>query len=682
MKVDSDDAIWYHAAARYAAVCDHALLLVNLGPDNLQQVVWANEAAARLWHLDLRQLLGTQFDALLGSTDSGGLAAGQQLCGSTTTHADMTAWRADGSAIRVTASSYPDDHGWVIQVDVRDDQLLHTQLEISRQRLSALATSSPIPTLLSDVGVRLAYVNPAMAALLQCDTAELLGAGWLDFVSADHRSQVLDAIQQVLSGHNSDTRVEMVDKLNRIHPVHIRLSTAASAAQGAGFVGTIEDLTDRVAQEQALTEQATHDQLTGLPNREWMLTQLHQRVDSNEPLAVLFIDLDDFKMVNDSMGHDAGDQLLAVIGQRLVRAVREGDQVARFGGDEFVVLGPGIRTSGQATRLANRLLQALTQPIETDLGSIHPTGSIGVAIRNDSHGRARDLLRDADAAMYVAKRGGRNRFQICDEHISTEAGQALSLVADLRQAVEGGQLQAWFQPIWDGDGREMQGVEALARWWHPQCGQIPPSQFVSLAERFQLIGPLTDRMLDLSLAQLARWDATGPSVRRVAVNVSPKHLCDQSVVKMVLGRLEDHNLDPQRLCIEVTESSLVRSVDTATRAMNRLRREGVCLSIDDFGTGYSSLSQLWNLPVDQIKIDRSFVMRLGKDRSAPTVCKAIIDLAHGLDLQVVAEGVETEQQLALLRDMGVDLMQGWLLGRPSPGNQVGRQHKEAVACLS
>jgi diguanylate cyclase (GGDEF)-like protein/PAS domain S-box-containing protein len=680
MQANSNDTIWAHAAARYATVCDHALLLVHPGPDDHPQVMWANEAAARLWHLDLRQLLGTQIDMLLVSTDTGDATASKQLCTNTTTHADMTARRVDGFMIQVAASSYPGADGWMIQVDVRDDHLLHTQLEISRQRLSALATSSPIPTMLSDVGVRLGYVNPAMAALLQCDTAELLGVGWLDFVRPDHRSQVLDAIQQVLSGHDTDVRVEMVDKQVCTHPVHIRLAPAASAAQGAGFVGTIEDMTDRIAHEHALTKQATHDPLTNLPNREWMLTELRQRVDTNDPLAVLFIDLDDFKMVNDSMGHDAGDQLLAVVGQRLARAVREGDYVARFGGDEFVVLAPGIRTAGQASRLANRLLQALGQPIETDLGSIHPTGSIGVAIRNQHHGRARDLVRDADAAMYVAKRAGRNRFQICDESISTEAARALSLVADLRQAVDGGQLQAWFQPIWDGDGREMQGVEALARWWHPQFGQIPPEQFVALAERFQLIGPLTDRMLDLSLAQLTRWDANGPLVQRVAVNVSPKHLCDQSMVKMVMDRLERHGIEPYRLCLEVTESSLARSVGAASKTMNKLRREGVCLSIDDFGTGYSSLSQLWNLPVDQIKIDRSFVMRLGKDRSAPIVCKAIVDLAHGLNLQVVAEGIETEQQLQTLRDMGVDMTQGWLLARPSPGNQVGRNTQSVVTC--
>jgi diguanylate cyclase (GGDEF)-like protein/PAS domain S-box-containing protein len=681
MQADPNEIIWHHAAARYATVCDHALLLVAAGTDDRIQVVWANEAAASLWHLDLRQLLGTDLDTILGLPNQTHQGASQQLCCPTTTHADLVAWRADGSNVGVAAAAYPDSDGWVLQVDVRDDHLLHTQLEISRQRLSALATSSPIPTMLSDVGVRLGYANPAMATLLRCDTSELVGTGWLDFVNPEQRPQVLDAVQKVLGGTDADVQVDMMDLHGKTHPVHIRLAPAASAAQGAGFVGTIEDLTDQVAHENVLTKQATHDPLTGLPNREWMLQQLRQRIDSNDPLALLFIDLDDFKMVNDSMGHDAGDQLLAVVGQRLARAVREGDMVARFGGDEFVVLGPGIRTAGQASRLANRLLTALAQPIETDLGSMLPTGSIGVAIRDARHGRARDLLRDADAAMYVAKRGGRNQFQICDDDISEQAGQTLSMVSDLRQAVQRQQLQAWFQPIWDGAGHEMRAVEALARWWHPQQGQVPPDQFIALAERFQLIGPLTERMLDLSLTQLTRWDRSGPHIQRVAVNVSPKHLGDLSMVRMVMDSLERHHMDPKRLCIEVTESALMRSVDSAIRTMNKLRREGVCLSIDDFGTGYSSLSQLWNLPVDQIKIDRSFVMRLSKDRAAPGVCKAIVDLAHHLDLQVVAEGVETNQQLTMLHDMGVDMVQGYLLARPSPGPQVGHP-QEAAVCPS
>lgn len=666
-----DDTIWHYAASHYATVCNHALLLVEDTPGG-QRVTWANNAAARLWHLDIRQLLGADFNMLVGINGNNDEAAGTVMCTQAAAHADLVAWRSDGSAIQIRASAYPDPamNGWMIQIDVRDDQLLHAQLEISRQRLAVLATASPIPTMLSDVGVRLGYANPAMATLLRCDTADLIGAGWLDFVNPDNRPEVLDCIQQVLGGESAEAMIEMIDNQGRPRTVHMRLASAASAVHGAGFVGTLEDMTDRLANEHVLTELAHRDHLTGLPNREWMLQQLRQRIASDEHLAVFFIDLDDFKMVNDSLGHDAGDQMLAVVGQRLARSVREGDHVARFGGDEFVVLGPGIRTSNHASRLANRLLQALTQPIETDLGSVHPTGSIGVTIREARHREARDLLRDADAAMYVAKQGGRNRFQICDEEISTRAGQALSMVADLRQAVDNGQLQAWFQPIWDGAGYELQGVEALARWWHPQFGQVSPEKFITLAERYQLIGPLTDRMLEMSLGQLARWDRQGFTVSQLAVNASPKHLCDSSVVKMVMRRLEQNGIEPSRLCIEVTESTLMRSVEATSRTMNKLRREGVRLSIDDFGTGWSSLSQMWKLPVDQIKIDRSFVARLGKDKTAPGFCRAIIDLAHNLDMQVVAEGVETAQQLSMLRDMGVDLTQGWLLGRPGPGNQV------------
>jgi len=645
---------WARALWGFAQSTDCALLVLRGAPPDAR-VVWANEAAARLWRIGARQLAGQPLDTLV---------AGPASPEGVDTSRVLQLVRPDGAQVqaRGQGSPTPGDPWWVLQLQEADHQLLATQLEISRQRLAALATHSPVPTVLSEVGARLGYANPAMQTLAGREASQLLGTGWLQCFPDLAQSQLLGAVQGALEGRPSQCLVDLQRPDGHVRRVRVRLSPSVSADLGAGFVGTVEDLTEELDRRQRLQWLAEHDPLTGLANREHMLAEVRRAMEHDQPLALLFVDLDDFKLVNDSFGHQAGDQLLGQVAQRLAQAVRDGDLVSRFGGDEFVVLAPGIRSRGQALTLARRLLGALSQPLDLGVGQVYPSGSIGVALRATRHRVPQDLLRDADAALYAAKRGGRNRAQVCDEQLSEEASRSLELVQDLREALSAQGLQVWYQPVWDVRRGCLASFEALARWWHPQRGQLPPELFVNLAERHQLAMPL----LGVVLSQALAAQASSSLAPQVAVNTSAACLADPGFVRLVLGVLQQVELDPESLMLEITEHALMRNLAATARNMRALRSRGVRFSIDDFGTGYSSLAQLAQLPVDQLKIDRQFVQRLERDQRAAGICEAVVQLGARLGLEVVAEGVENPQQLTLLQQMGVDLVQGYLLARPGP----------------
>jgi diguanylate cyclase (GGDEF)-like protein len=418
-----------------------------------------------------------------------------------------------------------------------------------------------------------------------------------------------------------------------------------------------------------LRHEALHDALTGLPNRVDLQHRLTAALDDvvaqrSAGTAVMILDLDDFKEVNDTLGHQQGDALLTEVSNRLTRAVGQGGTVARLGGDEFAILVVGTADEDRVLHIGRRVLRALEQPIALGGLEVEVGGSVGIALAPAHATDPAALLKRADMAMYDAKTSVR-RLRLFDAELDSDNPRRLTLVAELRTALHNGDVVVRVQPQTRLDSGEIVGVEALARWRHPTLGDVSPDEFIPIAERSGLIAPLTTHVLDASLAAWAQWRAAGHDLT-VAVNLSARSLHDADLVDEVARLLRRHGVPAARLTLEVTESAVMTDPARAVALLHRLRDLGVRLSVDDFGTGYSSLSYLKRLPVHEVKIDRSFVTSLGSDAEDLPIVRAIVDLGRHMGLAVVAEGVEDAETLALLADIGCDLAQGWHLSRPMP----------------
>jgi diguanylate cyclase (GGDEF)-like protein len=389
-------------------------------------------------------------------------------------------------------------------------------------------------------------------------------------------------------------------------------------------------------------------------------------------VAVLFVDVDRFKVINDSLGHGAGDRLLATLAERMRHALRPTDVLARFGGDEFVLVCEDFSGERDVAALADRLLDVLGQRTDIDGRGVVVDVSIGVAVTSSAAARAEDLVRDADAAMYRAKGRGGGSWELFDEELRAHAVARLDVEDALRRALDGGQLRVFYQPVVTLDERPV-SAEALVRWQHPVRGLISPADFIPLAEETGLIVPLGRFVLEEACRQLARWRRADPALEglAMAVNLSARQLADPGLCEWVRAVLERNALDPSSLCLEITESVLVDDAGTAAESLLALNELGVRLAVDDFGTGYSSLLSLRRFPVQELKLDRSFVSGLGRNDRDTAIVGSVIQLAHALGLLAVAEGVETEEQLASLRSLGCDRAQGYLWSPPVPADEAG-----------
>ncbi len=442
-----------------------------------------------------------------------------------------------------------------------------------------------------------------------------------------------------------------------------------TAAHGASQLGHV---VERARAREALARQALHDGLTDLPNRSLFLDRLRHALSvlerQSSHLAVVFIDLDNFKIINDSLGHNVGDIVLRRMATRLLGVMRPGDTTARFGGDEFMVLCEQLPTAESAIYYAERLLQAIVEPIDLglEIGTV-VTASAGIVITSDGAAAADDLIRDADAAMYRAKEAGGAHYQVFDQALHERAANKLTVATELRRAVENDEFRLVYQPQVRLADRSFYGVEALVRWQHPARGLLLPGDFIAVAEQTHLIVPLGAWVLQESCRQLARWQSAGGPTRdlTMCVNVSAVQLASSDLIDVVAEAIVSTGIDPSTLCLEITESVLMADAEAGLEALLALKMLGVCIAVDDFGTGYSSLAYLSRFPIDVIKIDKGFVDPLGRgDVRAESIVRAVIELSRALGLMPLAEGVETLEQLNDLVALGCEAAQGYYFARP------------------
>jgi diguanylate cyclase (GGDEF)-like protein/PAS domain S-box-containing protein len=458
----------------------------------------------------------------------------------------------------------------------------------------------------------------------------------------------------------------------------IWISENARAVYGVGgelacYEGTVEDITERKIYQARIEQQANYDTLTGLANRSLLNDRLQQAIlnaaSHGSRLAVVFVDLDRFKYINDSLGHHVGDELLRAMAERLRASVRESDTVARLGGDEFVLLINGQGDPESVAVVLERMLSDISQPWTVSQGDFNVTCSMGVALYPDDGQTAQALLKHADSAMYRAKEKGRNNFQFFTAELNALITERLELENKLRRALERSQFSLHYQPRVDMHSRRIVGAEALLRWSPADQETVPPSRFIPVAEEIGLIVPIGRWVLREACAQNKAWQDAGLPPFIVSVNVSVRQFRQDDIVQTISDVLRDTGLDARYLEIELTESAVMHDADQFIAMLNELNDLGVQISIDDFGTGYSSLSYLKRFPVDRLKVDRSFVQDIANDVDDATIVRTVIALGHNLGLKVVAEGVETEQQLAFLRANHCDELQGYYFGMPLPSEE-------------
>jgi diguanylate cyclase (GGDEF)-like protein/PAS domain S-box-containing protein len=562
------------------------------------------------------------------------------------------------------------------------------ELRVARQiaaRTHALLTYVDEVVTVSDAAGMLVYVSPSARAVFGCEPEELVARRSIPTLAHPSDAPRLHgAWRRAVASAGTTITTTLRGRHRSGQVLHLEASLTSLLHDPAveGVVVNLRDVTARRASERALARHALHDALTGLPNRTLLLDRMHQALDrrasSREQLAVMFIDLDGFKAVNDSLGHAAGDELLVEMAHRLAAVVAPGDTVARLAGDEFVVLavvGPG---GAALAGLRSRVLRAVTTTVRMPTGGLRVTASIGMVVADGGHGPD-DLLADADAAMYLAKELGGARCEVFDPAVHRREGGRLTTEGALRRAIEYDELRLAYQPAFDVHTRSIVGVEALVRWRHPHRGIIDPMEFVPFAEETGLIVPLGAWVLDEACATAARW-AQQPGERRVWVNIAAPQLADADLPGTVKRALERAGLSPDRLGVELTETALLCESEPAVVALEALHVLGVAVALDDFGTGYSSLSYLHQFPVDVVKIDRSFVAGVGRDERTATLVGGVVAMAHALGMVVVAEGVESADELATLRTLGCDVAQGNFLTPPVPLDALGDVLAAGDAC--
>jgi diguanylate cyclase (GGDEF)-like protein/PAS domain S-box-containing protein len=528
-----------------------------------------------------------------------------------------------------------------------------------RRFRSLIEHSSDITTVVDARG-RILYESPSVERLLGHKPGDLVGRNLQEFLHPDDQEQVLEALKRSAGDGIQSLELRFRSSKGGWQTLEAAVNPLLDNPDVGGIVLNCRDITSRY-----------FDALTGLPNRTLFNDRLaqalaHSRRRGAPGLAILFLDLDRFKTINDTLGHGAGDELLRVVAERLSAAVRQEDTVARLGGDEFLFLAPGVSDVEDAARIAQKVLDVFALPFSVLGHELHVTGTVGISMFPLDGTDAETLIRNADTALYRAKEQGRGRYQLYAPAMNAVAFKRLVLENSLRRGIERNELMLYYQPMVSMPHRDPVGVEALIRWKHPELGLVSPAEFIPMAEETGLIVPLTQWALRNACIQMKEWQSMGIRLDTVSVNVSAYRFNDCNLPGMIAEILACTKLDGRHLCVELTESVMMENAEATISTLTELKKSDIEISIDDFGTGYSSLSYLKRLPIDKLKIDKSFVSKLPADSDDAAIAMLIIAMAHSLELAVVAEGVETEEQLSFLESKNCDLIQGYLVSKPIP----------------
>ncbi len=567
-----------------------------------------------------------------------------------------------------------------------DNQKMHLQLRESEKLHRYIVNKSPDIVYILDNDGRFTFINKRIETLLGYKVKEVIGKHYTELVHDDDMEKARFKFNERRTGKRASINIELKLKCknndqprnfdNRILPIEINsvgVYNTHDTDSNKKFIGTYgiaRDITDRIEAEEIIRFQAYHDMLTRLPNRTLLNDRLNQALTharrNKNNLSVMFLDLDRFKMINDTLGHIVGDHLLQAVAMRLRHCLREGDTLARLGGDEFTLLLPEVNSKKDAELIAKKIIKSLKMPFKIDNHELFISTSIGISHFPEDGESIDSLIKHADIAMYSVKGNGKNGYQFYDNNMINAYSKHLSLENDLRRALDNEQFEIYYQPQINIETREVFAMEALIRWNHPERGMITPGEFIELAEETHLIKQIGNWILQNACAELKHWRNMGLDNIRVAINVSAIQLEQSDFVDYVLNILAKNEIPAKYLEIEITENTLMHDTDDGVLKLRELSAHGIKIAIDDFGTGYSSLNYLKRLPIDTLKIDQSFIRDMSNSDEDSSIIKAIIAMAKGLNLNIISEGVETVAQSDQLRAWRCKNMQGFLFGRPMP----------------
>jgi diguanylate cyclase (GGDEF)-like protein/PAS domain S-box-containing protein len=656
------------------AVCVMALVQYVLN-SGLVAIGVALKAGQPVWQMWRQNFLWTSLTYFAGASAAGIIAKLIETFG-------LYAFLATGPIVLVVYFTYctylKNVEASTRQADLAREHALEVQQHMEALRESEERFRSAFDYATIGMGVvsldgRWLQVNPSLCHIVGYHDSELLSSNIHDLTHRDDLVALDEQIQRLADGTISSHQTELryTHKNRQNVWAHLGMSLVRDG-QGSPLhlIFQIQDITDRKRDQEQLLHDAFHDALTGLPNRALFMDHVkmaiqRSRRSGDRLFAALFLDLDRFKIINDSLGHMVGDQLLVGIAHRLEACLRPGDTVARLGGDEFTILLEDLSGNEDAIEVARRVQEAVTQPFNIGGHEVFTTASIGIALSTTGYERAEDLLRDADTAMYRAKMQGKKRHVVFDKAMHDRAMELLQLETDLRRAIQRREFFLNYQPIVSLETGKVSSFEALVRWRHPERGLVMPGEFISVAEETGLIIPLGQWVLGEACRQMREWQKHYLIDKDVtmSVNLSSRQFSQADLIEQISSALRETGLPSSNLKLEITESMVMENFDTAIQMLTQLRNLGVGLSIDDFGTGYSSLSYLHRFPIDTLKIDRSFVTQMTDNTENAEIVRTIVTLARSLGMNVIAEGVETRAQLTQLRDLGCDFGQGYLFSK-------------------
>ncbi len=577
----------------------------------------------------------------------------------------LIAMRLEEEKIRVEKANQ------ALEVEATERRKAERAELLALQRLRLHLERTPLGVIEWDTDFRIATWNPSAEAIFGYAAAESIGESGYMLVQGAQETERMASMWMELQHSRSSTRVTMANKTNRgeiIHTEWYNTPLVDNEQKVIGVASLVQDITERLNTERTIHYMAHHDALTGLPNRRLMQDRLNQAIlqarRQQKHVALMFLDLDRFKLVNDTLGHETGDYVLRDIAKRLSKTVREGDTVSREGGDEFIVVLPDLDKPESAQLVANKILNELAQPIEVSGHELTVTASIGISHYPNDATDIQHLLKHADSAMYQAKDAGRNTARFFTSDLNFLLSKRLEVESRLRRGIERSEFFLRYQPQVDVASGRIVGAEALIRWNDPAHGEIFPKDFISVAEELGLIVPLGEWVFRTACQQIRAWNQEGYTTLTLSVNLSPRQFVSRKLLPSMKSALLETGIDASRLDLEITETVAMRNLEQSIEILSELRRIGATISIDDFGVGYSSLGQLKRLPAQSLKIDRTFISQIPEDANSCSITEAIIAMGKRLHLRVIAEGVETQPQLDFLRLNGCDTYQGYLYAKP------------------